>query len=99
MDKEDLIYKFGEVMDDVLRESDVALLIDIPKGTLTPTLKDNINLGPVFQFYMLLNALGVVLNDMLVQAEVDPEKKEALIDDLLELVKNGLMDVEEEKKE
>ena len=94
---ENIIKKFGELVDDILTKSDVGMLVRFPKGTLTPTIEDNIELGPVLQFYMLLNALEVVFRDVLEQAKVDPEKKEALIDGLLALVKNDLMDAKEAK--
>lgn len=90
---------FGELIDSIIRDNNIAMLIDIPAGTMTPALKDNSNLGPVIQFYILLHALETCFKDMCEVADVDPEQKDNLIDGLLELVKKDVLRDEEEDDE
>lgn len=49
--------KFGEIIDNFLKENHVQMLIEMPEGTLEPIVKDNIGAGAVMKFYFLLNAI------------------------------------------
>lgn len=90
---------FGEVMDEVIKRYNVAMLIDMPEGTMAPKLTDNVHLGPVIQFYILLHALAAVFKQMCEFVDVDPEKKEDLVDGLLAMVKDEVLRGEEEDDE
>lgn len=95
------IDSFGEIIDNFLKENHVQVLITMGRGTLDPDIKDNIGLGPVGRFYILLYAITKALNDLMDMRDkdgdtlLDPRKKEQLVDEILELVKNNLMEEEE----
>ena len=88
--------KFGEIMDDFLKENHVKMLIDMPEGTLDPIVWDNVNAGSVVKFYLLLNAISAVgkemKSDMGIDEKEDPEDWEKTVDAILGLVKAELME-------
>jgi len=49
--------KFGKIMDAFIKDNHIQMLIDMPEGTIEPTVTDNAKLGGVVQFYILLNAV------------------------------------------
>lgn len=83
--------KFGEIMDNFLKDNDVSMLINIPEGTLDPIIKDNTGMGSVIRFYILLIALESIgkqlRSDMGITSQ---EEWERAIDGILKLVKNDL---------
>lgn len=85
--------KFGEIIDNFLKDNDIAMWITVPEGTLDPVIKDNTGMGPVIKFYILLIALKAIgkqlRSDMGITSQ---EKWEGAIDGILELVKNDLME-------
>ena len=86
--------KFGEIIDNFLKENHVQMLIDMPEGTLDPIVKDNIGAGAVMKFYFLLNALSTVGKEMKKDMGIssdDTEEWEKVVDGIMELVKNDLM--------
>lgn len=56
--------KFGEIIDNFIKENHVQMLIEMPEGTLDPIVKDNIGAGSVMKFYFLLNAISAVGKEM-----------------------------------
>ena len=82
------IEKFGEIMDDFLRENEINMLITLPEGSIEPRIQDNTGMGCVVQFYILLSALPPVFKGIFEMVE---SENESLIDGMLELVKNELM--------
>lgn len=94
--KEELtIEKFGTIFDKFLTDSPVAMLIEMPEGELEAKLTDNLKLGPVGQFYILLHALKAVFRELLASIHelvgTDEFDKEDFIDGLLELIKADLL--------
>ena len=85
--------KFGEAIDNYLKDNNIAMLIDVPKGTLDPVIKDNTGMGPVIKFYILLIALKAMgkqlRSDMGITSQ---EKWERVIAGILKLVKKDLME-------
>ena len=88
------IETFGEIMDEFLKTSHVQMLIDIPEGTIEPEITDNIGMGGVMQFYILLTAIVPIYKNMLIPL-LDPAKKEDFIDSILGLLKEDLMEAAE----
>jgi hypothetical protein len=84
--------KFGDIIDEMLQQSHVQMLIDMPEGTIEPTIKDTLGLGGTVQFYILLNALKPVFKDICDNI-LDPNKTEDFVDGGLKLVKADLMEV------
>lgn len=87
--------KFGEIIDNFLKENHVQMLIEMPEGTLEPIIKDNIGAGSVMKFYFLLNAISEVgkemKNDMSIPSD-DREGWEEVVDAILKLLKAELME-------
>lgn len=85
--------KFGEIIDNFLKDNDVSMLINIPDGTLDPIIKDNVGMGSVIRFYILLIALESIgkqlKSDMGIASQEEWEKA---IDGILKLVKKDLME-------
>ena len=86
--------KFGEIIDNFLKENHVQMLIEMPEGTLEPIVKDNIGAGAVMKFYFLLNAISAVGKEMKKDMGIssdDTEEWENVVDGIMERVKNDLM--------
>ena len=85
--------KFGEIIDNFLKDNNIAMWITISEGTLDPVIKDNTGMGPVIKFYILLVALKAIgkqlRSDMGITSQ---EEWEGAIDGILKLVKNDLME-------
>ena len=85
--------KFGEIIDNFLKDNNISMLIEVPEGTLDPIIKDNVGMGSVIRFYILLIALESIgkqlRSDMGVTSQ---EKWEGAIDGILKLVKKDLME-------
>ena len=87
---------FGEIIDNFLKKAHVQMLIEMPEGTIEPEIDDNVGLGGVVQFYILLQALKPIYKSIHDDI-LDHSKHEHFIDALLALVKKDLMDVAEEE--
>lgn len=85
--------KFGEIIDNFLKDNNISMLIEVPEGTLDPVIKDNADMGPVIEFYILLIALKAIgkqlRSDMGITSQ---EEWEGAIDGILKLVKKDLME-------
>lgn len=82
------IDEFGEMMDQVIKDAPVKLLIDMPEGTTEAQLKDNMGMGAVMQFYIILNAVERIYADLCEQ--IDLEDKELIADSLCNLLKESM---------
>lgn len=87
------IDKFGEIIDGFLKDNHVQILIDIPEGTTDAQVKDNVEMGSVIQFYIMLHGLKASFGNMLEEMKdmLDPGKTEDMVDGILEIVKRELM--------
>ena len=85
--------KFGEIIDNFLKDNDIAMWITVSEGTLDPVIKDNTGVGLVIKFYILLIALKAIgkqlRSDMGIALQ---EEWEGTIDGILKLVKKDLME-------
>lgn len=81
---------FGEIMDKFIHENEICLLVSKQAMTDDWWVNDNTGAGSVMQFYILLNALGVVLADIIRTAGLDGDI-EGMIDGLLRLVKEDVL--------
>lgn len=82
---------FGEIIDGFLRDNHIQMIIDMPKGTLIPVLHENTGMGVVAHFYILLNALQVTFTELMDTGLIDPEKKEDMLDNMLDMVKQTIL--------
>lgn len=90
----DIFDKYGEMVDNLLEKNEVKMLIKLPEGTLEPEIRSTFTelCGPVIDFYILLRALEKVVTDLTSQQYLDPEKKEQMLDAILEMVKQDIME-------
>lgn len=85
--------KFGEIIDNFLKDNDVSMLINIPEGALDPIIKDNAGMGSVIRLYILLIALKSIGKQLKSEMGITSQEEwEKAIDGILELVKNDLME-------
>ena len=83
---------FGEIMDKFILENEVGMSIIMPEGTIEPEIQDNTGMGPVMQFYILLNALVAVVKNVTDLMGIEKDAREDLVDGILDLVKNDIME-------
>ncbi len=83
---------FGEIMDKFILENEVGMSIIMPEGTIEPEIQDNTGMGPVMQFYILLNALVAVVKNVTDLMGIEKDAREDLVDGILDLVKKDLME-------
>ena len=55
---------FGQIIDDFLKESDCAILIQSPKNSDDVHVEDNLGIGPVGTLYFLLKCIVPVSQDI-----------------------------------
>lgn len=79
---------FGQAMDKFIKDNNVVLQIKMPAGTITADVQDNLGLGPVVQFYIILNSVETIYKSMLEQMEV--EHDDNVLDSILELLKSSI---------
>ena len=87
---------FTDVMNDFIEKNHVQLLIDMPEGTQEPKLIDNVHLGSVVQFYILLAAIPAAFRAL--NETLNGEADERVIDTMLDLAKKDMMAVIKEGK-
>lgn len=92
MDEKLTIERFGEIMDDFLKENEINMLLTLPEGTIEPKISDNTGMGCIVQFYILLAALPEVFEKLFEVLLLDKNKKEELVDDMLGMVKKELIE-------
>lgn len=82
---------FGEIMDDIIKRSDIKLLIEMPEGTQEATVTGT---GiATLDFYIQLNAiiptLAQVIRDMSGKEELDVE---GVFDGVFEMMKHDIIE-------
>lgn len=83
---------FGEIMDKFILENEVGMSIIMPEGTIEPEIQENTGMGPVMQFYILLNALVAVVKNVTDLMGIEKDAREDLVDGILGLVKKDIME-------
>ena len=86
---------FGEIMDKFILENEVGMSIIMPEGTIEPEIQDNTGMGPVMQFYILLNALVAVVKNVTDLVGIENDAREDMVDGILGLVKKDIMEAQE----
>lgn len=89
------IDEFGAKVDELLTENEIHLNITFQKGSLDPEFESNYQASPILNLYLLIRAMKKGLEDLLEFGNVDNERKENVIDALLEMIKNDIFDDEE----
>lgn len=86
--------KFGEIMDNFLKKNEIQMLLTIPEGSNEFHVKDNVGLGSVVHFYILLGGIGTVLEEMLRDMGIDKESEEArlIVKESLKLVEDAIFE-------
>ena len=83
---------FGEIIDQFLKDNDVNMLLTLPAGTLDVQVQDNLGLGYVIQFYILLNSIKPICNAMVQQMGINKTSPEwtKTVDTFLGMIKNEM---------
>lgn len=86
--------KFGELMDDFIKKNEINMLITLPKNSIECKVEDNVGLGSVVHFYILLCGIGTVLEEMLCDMGIEKESAEAVqvVKKCLKLVEDSIFD-------
>lgn len=88
---EDLINKFGEVIDEYLKENQIGLLLEFPKGTLEPELISNMPENTdVFNFYLLCHGMTKVINNLIKAGKIDSEKVNEMVHSMCSLIEDKI---------
>ena len=93
------IDEFGAKVDELLTEKEIHLNITFQKGNLDPEFESNHQASPILNLYLLMLAMKKGLEDLLEFGIVDEDRKENVIDALMEMLKNDILDDEEESDE
>lgn len=87
------IDSFGEIMDKFLKENDIKMLIEMPKGTLKAEVRNNYEMLGVVDLYILLNALPSVFETVFDQIENDNKTNQRdIVHDMMKMVENELIE-------
>lgn len=87
------IDSFGEIMDKFLKENDIKMLIEMPKGTLKAEVRNNCEMPGVVDLYILLNALPSVFETVFDQIENDNKTNQRdIVHDMMKMVENELIE-------
>lgn len=82
--------KFSEIIEKAIRESDVHMHINLPKDSMEPVIQSSFGVATI-DLYIMLHALRKVIHEIWSDGAFDPNKKEDMIDGILQLVKEDLM--------
>lgn len=89
---------FGDIVDKFLEENEVEMLLTMPKGTQTVQVKDNVNLGPTVQFFILLNSITTICKEMRTLLGIDTASPEweRMVNVMLGMVKSDILAEDED---
>lgn len=89
---------FGEIVDKFLEENEVTMLLTMPKGTQAVQVKDNANLGPTVQFYIMLNSITAICKELRTLLGIDTASPEweHTVNVMLGMVKSDILAEDEE---
>lgn len=81
-------------MDQFLKDNEICMLLTIPEGTLDVQVQDNVHLGSIVQFYILLNAITPICDAVLKDMGIDRKSTEweEVADTLLGMIKDEIME-------
>lgn len=87
------IDSFAEIMDKFLKENDIKMLIEMPKGTLKAEVRNNCEMPSVVDLYILLNALPSVLETVFDQIENDNKTNQRdIVHAMMKMVEDELIE-------
>lgn len=84
---------FGEIIEKFLEENEVTMLLTMPKGTQAVQVKDNVNLGPTVQFYIMLNSITTICKELrtLIGIDTASPEWEHTVNVMLGMVKSDIL--------
>lgn len=85
-------------MDKFLEENEIRMLLTMPKGTQAVQVKDNVNLGPTVQFYIMLNSITTICKELrtLIGIDTASPEWERMVNVMLGMVKSDILAEDEE---
>ena len=85
------IDRFGAMVDEQLTNNEIQMVIRLPEGTLEPEIRSSFGEVATLDLYILLHALRKTLAQVVIDGNVDPDKKGDMISAMLDMVKADLI--------
>jgi hypothetical protein len=85
---------FSEIMNDFITENECQMLITLPEGTQDAVIKTNLNLGPVGEIYMMLQAIHSSCGELFKMVNAGNDEIKAMSASICELVYKSLTEDE-----
>lgn len=88
----DLIDKFGKIVDEYLKENEIKMVIEMPKDSMEAKVFSNMN-SSVFDLYILLYGLTAVIENLIINEGIlDGAKTEQMLDEIMKIVKHDILE-------
>ena len=83
--------EFEGIINKFIEENPIQMFIELPEGTQEATIEDNTGLGPVVQYFILLQAMKQVYKELL---GVNPMENngEAFLNTIFDMLKKELLE-------
>lgn len=85
---------FADIMDKYIEDNPIQMLIEMPEGTHEATIRDNTNLGPTVQYYILTQAMKQVFKELMNVVPME-DNGEKFLETVFDMLKNELMENED----
>ena len=89
---------FGDIIDKFLKENEIRMLLTLPEGAQEVQVEDNCGLGPIVQFFIMLNSITAICESMKELLDIDGASPEwaDCVDELLDMVREDILAEDEE---
>lgn len=96
--EEDMLMKFGKIIDEQLKNNEVKMLITLPKGSMDAEVDSSYGDIDVMNLYILLYALKKVDKGVIEQADVDETKLDEMLEGMFDMVKKDILEDYKDEK-
>lgn len=96
--EEDMLMKFGKIIDEQLKNNEVKMLITLPKGSMDAEVDSSYGDIDVMNLYILLYALKKVVKGVIEQAHVDETKLDEMLEGMFDMVKKDILEDYKDEK-
>lgn len=91
MNDTELLNKFGGIIDEYIKDTESAMLLKIPKGTVRPTIECTLSGGPVINLYILTHAYAEAIRSLVTIAPVNEDKLPDMLDGIFDMIKGEVL--------
>lgn len=83
---------FTQAIDDMIKEEDIKLLIELPKGKLEAEVQSSFGIAAL-DLYIMLHGFKAVIDQFYADGGLmDPEKKGDFLDGIFEMIKGEILE-------